>query len=221
MCFDERTSWITFVLGATFCVFNIVYFKNVSVTIVSVLFLFTLLMQLFEGLAWRTQNAKTSRLHFWATQGALIANVMQPIVVGLLCLALLGGTTRVRTFAILLMGAYMMWLIWNLNNSPAFTVLTPKEGCTHLNLAWWDSFSKNMKGINGALPYLVCLIGVIVLLLRPMDLMIFELAIILITLLISSVFYSCGVGSMWCWLVASAPLLTGIYWYYTRTVQKR
>lgn len=216
MCFDEQTSWVTFILGASFCVFNIVYFKNVSVTIVSLLFLFTLLMQVFEAIAWRTQSNTKSRIHYWATQGALIANVMQPIVVGLLCLALLSGSIKVRAFAILLMAGYMMWLLWSLNNSPSFDTLTPKKGCTHLNLGWWDAFSKNMGGVNGALPYLVCLVGIIVLLLRPIDLMVFELAIVLLTLLVSSVFYRCGVGSMWCWLVASAPLLTGVYWYYTR-----
>lgn len=177
-------------------------------------------MQLFEALAWRTQKNKNSRLHFWATQGALISNVMQPIVVGLLCLALINGSsTTNKVLAITLMAAYIGWLIYAVNNTENFKTLTPLEGCDHLNLGWWKSFGDTIKPLHGALPYMICLFGVMFLLLRPLDLMYVSAFVIATTLLISYYLYNCGTGSMWCWLVASAPVIIGAYFYNTRYVK--
>lgn len=213
MCFDERTSWATFIVGTLLNLLMVSRFKGPEVIAIAVLWQFVLLMQVFEALAWRTQSRPGSRLHSFATNGAMIANVMQPIVVGLVFLALLGGSMPYKLAAVVLMVGYVAWLIYSLNTSPNVSSLQPKEGCTHLNLSWWDNFS--FKGINGAVPYLVCLFGLLILLLRPLGLMWFEASYIFVTLIISAYFYSCGTGSMWCWLAAFAPLFTMGYLKYS------
>jgi len=55
MCWDERTSWTTFVLGTVFNVFNIFYFRDPVITVISILWEWVLMMQFFEAKAWGSQ----------------------------------------------------------------------------------------------------------------------------------------------------------------------
>jgi hypothetical protein len=213
MCWDERTSWTTFVLGTVFNVFNIFYFRDPVITVISILWEWVLMMQFFEAKAWGSQpsgKGPCSVQNKNAAAGALVANVTQPIILALGLIAFTPVPVENKILAMTVTFAYICWLTYALNKSQPHECLKPSESCSHLDLVWWKNFP------GGALPYMVTLVMVILLLLRPMDLAWFELTFILATLAVSSVFYSCGAGSMWCWFAAFAPLATGAYWYYTR-----
>ena len=174
-------------------------------------------MQIFEALSWRSQTNRSSLTHFWASNGAFLANVTQPIVVGLLCLALFKNTsTKAKLIAVAVMLGYIIWLIYKSNKISPVGELTPNPDCSHLNLSWWDkmSFEIGDATVHGAVPYFICLYSVLFLLLRPTNLMLFSMCYITVAFLISACMYTCGTGSVWCWLAAFAPLFTWLYCKY-------
>lgn len=209
MCWDEHTSVVTFVIGTVFNIFNVWYFRDTTITIISLMWQWVLLMQLFEAIAWKNQNNPIKNK--WAANGALIANVTQPIFVALALIAFTNVSTQNKVLAMVLVFLYIVWLIYALNQNKPFNELKPSESCDHLDLVWWKKFP------GGASVYLIVLLCVLVLLLRPKKLMLFETGFIFVTLAISAVFYSCGTGSMWCWFAAFAPIATGLYWNYVTT----
>jgi hypothetical protein len=204
MCWSEEVSWITLVVGTILNIFLISCVKNTTVRVVAILWQWVLLMQFFEALIWRANRTGDTKLCVWASKGALYANVLQPVIVAVLLLCLCGGgvSTQNKIVAILLVCAYVAWLVSNSVSMNKDRCVTTSEGCGHLDLVWWKEFSL------GALPYLILLGAVIFLLLRPLKFASLIAAYIFGSLIISSVFYKCGIASMWCWFAAFAPLYT-------------
>lgn len=91
-------------------------------------------------------------------------------------------------------------MIFNVKKNKEYKCTKSSEKCKHLNLAWWKDFK------YGGLVYSVVLLSIILLLLRPIKLGVFVFLYILITLIISILFYSCGQASMWCFMVVPFPL---------------
>ncbi len=215
MCWDKQTSIITFVLGTAINIFNIFYFRTTAITLLSIIWEWILLMQLFEAIAWDSQprpGEPCSAKNKFAANGALIAHVTQPVLIAFVLIAFTPVPVQNKIIAMTAVFAYVCYLIYAMNQNPPATCLVKGENCENLDLAWFSTFPG--KG----LVYGVVGIIVILLLLRPIDLAWFVLFLLAGTLLISSTFYGCkaGSGSVWCWFVASAPLFTGLYWYYTR-----
>lgn len=219
MCWNEKTSWTTFIIGTIFNIFNIYYFREPIITIISIIWEWVLLMQFFEARAWASQphisGKSCSDQNKNATAGAMIANVTQPILIAMALISFTPVPTQNKVIAMSVVFLYTCWLLYALNKNQPFECLTPTESCDHLDLVWWKNFP------GKSLPYMITLVVVILLLIRPIDLAWFELIFILATLAISAVIYSCGAASMWCWFAAFAPLFTGAYWYYTRGPPKR
>jgi hypothetical protein len=213
MCWDKRTSIITFVLGTAVNIFNIFYFQTTVITLLSIAWEWLLLMQLFEAIAWDSQpkaGEPCSPQNKLAANGALIANVTQPILIALLLIAFTPVPLQNKVIAMTAIFAYICWLVYAMNQTHPFTCLKKGEDCDHLALHWWDKFP------GGSWIYMAIIPIVVLLLLRPMDLAWASLIYIAVIAVISSTFYGCGSGSVWCWFAAFAPLLTGLYWYYTR-----
>lgn len=203
MCWDQKTSITTFVVGTLFNLFNIFYFKNTTITVVSLIWQWVLLMQLFEAIGWGSKPGSSQNK--MAAQGAMIANITQPIIVGLLLVAFSPVSTTNKAAAMTLIFGYICWLLYSLNNAPTFETLSTSKDCYHLDLVWW----KHLPG--GGMMHILTLVGVLALLLRPMEFMIFETGFIIAALALSMMFYSCGAGSIWCWFAAFAPMLTTGY----------
>lgn len=215
MCWDKQTSIITFILGTVVNIFNIFYFRTTIITLLSIIWEWVLLMQLFEAIAWDSQpgaDGECSKQNKWAANGAMIANVTQPIIIALILVAFTPVSTQNKIIAMTLVFAYICWLLYALNSNPPFKCLKPTDNCENLDLAWWNKFP------GGAIPYMIVLAVVFFLLLRPIDVAWASIIFILVTSGISSTFYNCGGnwGSVWCWFAAFAPIITGLYWYYTR-----
>ena len=217
MCWNAETSIITLVIGTILNVWNITYYKHPTITAISILWQYVLLMQLFEAVAWMNQpgNGKTcNNANKYAAKGAYLANVTQPIVFAVIMFAMQGHkgndeshldqTTKIIA-ACVLMG-YTLWLLYATNKAPEVDCLKPETECGNLTFTWWQHFEGN------AMVYMVALISLILLMVKPFKFAAMQLSYIVATFLISAYFYSCGVGSVWCWFAAFAPLLVGPMW---------
>ena len=206
MCWNEKVSWTTFVLGTLFNIFNILYFKNITMTLLSIAIEWLLLMQLFEALAWRDQQCGT--LNRFATNGALIANLTQPIMLCMLFITFSSAAQELKLMSLAIAFGYICYVLYTLNKTDKYTCLRPSESCTHLDLYWW----KNTSGII----YTITLLSIMLLLIRPMPLAVVVSGYIGFTLLASLLFYSCGAGSMWCWFTSMAPIVFGLYFKFAQ-----
>ncbi len=216
MCWDKQTSIITFVLGTAVNIFNIFYFRTTVITLLSIIWEWILLMQLFEAIAWDSQpgpggsSNNCSKQNKLAANGALIANVTQPILLALALIAFTPVPLQNKVIAMTAIFAYICWLVYAMNQTQPFTCLKKGEDCDNLNYSWWAKFP------GTAWIYMAIIPAVFLLLLRPMDLAWAAVIFIALSSAISYQFYGCGIGSVWCWFAAFAPVLTGLYWYYTR-----
>lgn len=206
MCWSEEVSWATLILGSLFNIFNIYYFRDTTVILVSIAIQWLLLMQLFEALAWRDQNCGS--LNKFATNGALIANITQPLFVCMLFIIFSPVPQSYKLLALFIAFGYMCYALYILNITNEYTCLRPSKTCSHLDLYWW----KNMNGFI----YCVTLFSIMLLLIRPFNLAVMLSGYIALTLLLSLMFYSCAAGSIWCWFTSVAPIFFAIYYSSTK-----
>ena len=203
MCWNEPVSWTTLGIGTAVNAFNVVKYNDPLLNRITLLIQWLLLMQLFEALAWRDQEC--GKLNEFATNGALIANFTQPIVV---FLAFMINNNDVsdynKSVACFIILMYISYIMYSQNNSPNYSCINPTETCSHLELIWW-------RKTNGGV-YVFTLFALFALLIRPIKVALFVGGYIAIALVVSMLFYSCSVGSMWCWFVAFAPILLSIFW---------
>ena len=95
MCLDTKTSIITLVIGTLLNIWNITHYNNTTITVVSILWQWILLMQVFEAFAWQNQpttSGECNNVNKWATKGAYLANITQPIVLAIVLFVLKGDS---------------------------------------------------------------------------------------------------------------------------------
>ena len=214
MCLDTKTSIITLIVGTVLNIWNIMHYKDATITAVSILWQWVLLMQLFEAFVWQNQPSNglqskpldCNNTNKWATKGAYLANITQPIVFAIVLFVIKGDTLsqEAKIAAGSILTGYILWLLYASNKIPEVNCLTPNNKCHNLTYYWWNQFPGN------AFVYLAALILLILIMVKPINFAVMQLSYILVTLWVSTMFYSCGSpGSMWCWLAAFAPLLVG------------
>jgi hypothetical protein len=101
---------MTLAIGTLLNIFNIVYFRDTTLTLVSIGIQWLLLMQLFEALAWRDQECGS--LNKFATNGALIANVTQPLIVCMLFLTFSSASQGCKIAALSIAMAYISYVLY-------------------------------------------------------------------------------------------------------------
>ena len=152
-----------------------------------------------------------NKTNTFAAQGALIANITQPLVAGLLLISVSDVPKSNKIAATAIMLFYICWMSYSLNKIKKVDKLTNTPTCGHLQFGWW----KQVPG--GPIFYFATLAAVVLLLLRPMKFAALEIGYITIALIAAGFIYSCGTASMWCWFAALAPLFTGIFWNMSQT----
>ena len=162
------------------------------------------MMQISEYFIWKGQEKEEPST--LGARAALIFNITQPLVV-FLCLILNSNVKMsFKITACIVILFYVSFMLTNLNRQKEYKSIKPSSNCKHISLKWWNDikYSENI--------YLITLIMIILLLLRPFSISIFTVLYLLIILLVSSMFYSCGHTSMWCWLVVPFPIFLGIFY---------
>lgn len=208
MCWNAKASLTSFIIGTLINISVILYFKNTIVCLICILWQWVLMMQISEYFIWKGQDNKESKSVTLGTRASLIFNITQPLVV-FLCLILISKVKMsFKIIASIVILFYVIFMLINLNIQKEYKSLKPSSNCKHMSLKWWSDIK------NSGLIYCITLITIILLLLRPFRISIFMSFYLLITLIISSIFYSCGQASMWCWLVVPFPIIFGVFYKY-------
>jgi hypothetical protein len=207
MCFSERISWTTFILGTLLNIWVITNYSNKVLLALTLTWQWVLLVQFFEALIWRNQpdkqNANKSICDF-ATKGVQLSVVTQPIIMFITLCVLSPVNARLKCISALFTMAYLWWLVSEITIESDCLTLSK---CDHLEYAWW----LNMSG--GAIPYVLAFIPIIFLMVRPMRIALLQFIYIYGTGFISYLLYKpCAIGSTWCWLAALAPVFTILTW---------
>jgi hypothetical protein len=208
MCWNAKASLTSFIIGTLINISVMLYFKNTIVSLICILWQWVLMMQISEYFIWKGQDNKEEKSATLGTRASLIFNITQPLVV-FLCLILISKVKMsFKIIASIVILFYVIFMLINLNIQKEYKSLKPSSNCKHMSLQWWSDIK------NSGLIYCITLITIILLLLRPFSISIFISFYLLITLLISSIFYSCGQASMWCWLVVPFPIIFGVFYKY-------
>lgn len=204
MCWSANSSITSFIIGTIINISVMLYFRTPVIYSICILWQWVLMMQLSEYFIWKDlDNKYTNGI---GTKMALIFNITQPLV-GFLCLLLTSSATiGFKIVASIIILFYMSYMLLNFNKQDEYKSLNPSGQCKHMNLKWWHDIK------NSGLIYCITLISIILLILRPLKLSIFFSIFLIITFIISFVFYTCGGASMWCWFVVPFPIFLGIFY---------
>ena len=216
MCWNEPVSWATFGIGTALSVISAAVVRKPAVIAVSIVWIWVLLMQFFEALMWRDQ--KCGKLNKFATTGAYVANIMQPIVIFIVLIVACNPPAPYKIVAGIVVAVYACYMLANafrMESQPCTEQCEDGKNCKHLYYKWWDK----MKA--GGLIYVLAIVALILLLCRPIWFGIFEVGYILLTLLVASRFFGKSTASTWCWLAAFAPLFTIFFWKMSSRIEVR
>lgn len=214
MCWTEEISWYSLIIGTIFNIITFYSFDDKNVKVVCILWQYVLLMQLFEGMIWRSKNVKECKFY---SRLAMIANITQPIIVSILLIYIQGTQEKINPIIYILLFSYIFWLLKEVWMMDGIKCINPKfkelDNCNNLELYWWYDF-KNPLSKNyevGIIFYLIVLLIPILFLLKPLSFSLFQIFYILLTFILSVVYYPCGTGSIWCWFASFAPIFTYLF----------
>lgn len=203
MCWNEQVSWATFIIGTIFNILVAYLIPDPYIIALAVAWEAVVIIQLFEAYGWRSNGQSQM-----AAYGVYITTLLQPVIIILALLVVTEASSVNKTFAVLLMVLYLGWVVYVSNITPV-GYLSTSNTCDHLEFNWWSAFP--LKSI----PYFILAVLGILLLVKPLHFAVFIVLLLSFTLLISALFYSCSVGSLWCWFSACLMPIIGIYYYYT------
>ena len=203
MCWSKEVSFLTLVAG-TFFNYHLWHFPSPMARPIAMVWQFVLGMQFFEGVSWVSKDVRSSVLSTLATRGAFVFNVAQPLVAAWLLGA--QAPLRVRATLGVLCVIYAGLVVRGTLNRPFRDLYTAT--CQHLTLYWWNWFPSALPLFN--LIFLISFSCIF-----PRKLALFLMAYGALALYISSKLYTCSYGSMWCWLVAFAPVATLLFLRFT------
>jgi hypothetical protein len=212
MCFSKDISITTFVLGiiANLSVGAYIFKAGYSHLpyryAILCLWSYALLMQLPEAVAWNNIDRQQPS-HPSVEKAAYWLNNLQPLaavvaVAGAYFVVNKTWPTPTIIIAIAAAGIFTYKAIEKSGDLLGRDVgIAPDTGCSHLNLHWWKD--------DGLLPYLglyILAMFAAILILPSNSMKFTQSAVYFGTLLLSTLLYKCGQGSLWCWMVAAAGL---------------
>lgn len=204
MCINAEISLGSFIFGTI--INGILLGSNPSTDyfILALVYEFILSMQLFDFFAWL--DSMCGKLNEFATKGAFIQNMLQPVVVMLLLLYFTKNNNKISKGIVnILLVFYISYIFYKLyyNKSPkSITCLRPTEKCKHLQYDWWSNI--------GDYPIFIYLIPIIIsflLLLSSTNFAIIHSLYFIMSFMISGMFYACGLPSMFCLFATGGPIL--------------
>jgi len=208
MCFDEKTSIITFAIGTIFNIYGVISYQDIKYTAIAILWEWILLMQVFDAIAWRNPDCGNEKNKL-AARGAYIANMTQPLVCYLVLIIIADEVSLMnKIISSILILAYICSAFYSSQEIEDVNCLERTNECANLQYYWWENQKVTLCF------YLVCILGIPILLFRPLNFAVYTSVFILATLFLSMFIYSCGTASVWCWFAAFAPVLNYFMWKY-------
>eukprot|EP00730_Choanoeca_flexa_P017245 TRINITY_DN8279_c0_g1_i2.p1 TRINITY_DN8279_c0_g1~~TRINITY_DN8279_c0_g1_i2.p1 ORF type:complete len:290 (+),score=25.62 TRINITY_DN8279_c0_g1_i2:28-870(+) len=208
MCWSESVSWWTFAVGTALSIFSIAMTKNLNIKAIAYTWQFAIFMQLTEAIIWRHQaNCKThvdpNSMCSLASRAAYSFNILQPIASYCILVVTSQATIRRKAAAAAtaIVGTVVLMTLLSAQ-PPEQPYVVEEKG--HLNFPWWFYCPS-----YASLAYLIPLATVIYNLIQPRWLMWSQLGLIAVALMTTHVVYrERHVASLWCWVVAFAPITT-------------
>ena len=193
MCWNATASITAFVLGVLVILLVCAYSVpggHRPLTVLSLGWLWVITMQLWEYLVW-------TKAGDWASVGAYVFNMTQILVLFLvfLCFGDPLPPTRVISAAVIVL---LTTLVLFLPTESVIRASTSPQH--HLQYSWWTRWVKSIL-------YVVGLGAVFLLMVRPLSWSVACLAVLYLMLLLSGLFYSDAVASMWCFFAVPFPLI--------------
>lgn len=194
MCWNETASLSAFITGIIIClsVGSISYYqKKYELMALSIGWIYVIFMQFWEFLIWKFPNNK-----FYVDMTYLF-NITQISLLGLIFLTFFTNQPKIcRFFIFFVLTFYICFFSYQTCNH---NDITHQSG--HLEYNWWsNSYSSYI--------YIFSLIFIFLCIIRPFWWSAGTLLIILLFLLLSKIFYSKSVASMWCFFAVSVPLFS-------------
>lgn len=214
MCWNEPVSWTTFAVGTALSIISASIIRKPIIIAISIAWIWALLMQVFEALMWRDQDC--GKLNKFATTGAYVANIMQPIIVFIVLIVVCNPPLPYKITASVVISVYTCYMlaqVFRMKPDNCTQKCETGKDCKHLYYKWWDK----MKA--GGIIYVIALVAVILLLCRPIWFGLFEVGYILLTLLFASRFFGRSTASTWFWLAVFAPLFTILFWKISERIE--
>lgn len=202
MCFDERTSWITFFIGTFGNVWMLS--QKPSDRIRQGLFVIwqsVLFVQLLEALIWRNLDRPMECSLYSKMLQILIT--LHPVIFTLAA----AHTTMVSRGALLVAGAYTVYALISLKCASEMRCTRPDSDCDHLS--WWWLKQHPFQGMSYVI---VSFLALAFFLNKEISFSI--IAFLAVTFFISNTtIYRCASGTMWCWFSAFAPFFSMLVLY--------
>jgi hypothetical protein len=204
MCFSEKISWITLLLGSIINIILILLLSRISNprVIIPIMLIvgwqYALLMQIPDALAWR--NSKAS----YPGKLAFVLNTTQPIILIIVVAIIL---TKLQKSFIWLIPSLLLCIVYSIyviKETPHINFdVTPESSCSNLSYRWWSKLPTSLY-------YIIMITTALAIPSAPF--VAISLFLFVSTILVSAKVVSkgCNIGSLWCWSVASAGLVIGI-----------
>lgn len=203
MCWNATASLTAFISGifASLIVSMIAYKqKKWQLFALSIGWTWVIFMQLWEYFIWK--NPPPSSQNIFYSKLAFVFNVTQVLLLGLIFLTFFHDqplSFRATAFAILFFYAcYILYYSPQLGNMAT----SPSCANPHLEYPWWNQLP------YGGIIYMLTLISIFLLLVRPFMWSLKTISVILALFGISWAFYSKSVASMWCFFAVLMPVIS-------------
>jgi hypothetical protein len=226
MCFSEEQSKKSLLFNTITCYILYTYYNSSDTRILALFFKFVGLMQLFDLIFWRNQNIQDpteSVINYTTTKIAMLANHLQPIVLGLLIYIFtgsLGELSKIMLAIYTITITYYTICIWNKIN---YTLSMTDSSVRQDTLSMTDSsVTSTSNDISNSLKwdwnlqksnlqvYFIFLLTLSVLAYENFDypINIILLFINLITFLLSAYYFkSQFIGRFWCKFASFVPII--------------
>ncbi|NDB61859.1 hypothetical protein EB001_25975, partial [bacterium] len=163
MCWNEKVSWVTFIIGSIFSVIGLSYSTTPSKTWLHLFFQLVLFVQFGEALVWRDIDQRESKIPHKKTCGNLgkIGSIitffsvwLQPLL-GMYLLTVIDTPKSLQTVYAMLLLVYMVSSISNMPNVFR-TCYKPvcKDDCAYKNLEFTGWNNTPVMGYM----YMLCII---------------------------------------------------------------
>ena len=207
MCFDEKTSWTTFIIGTIGNIWLLSKGVNDKIRIgLFVLWQTVLFVQLLEAMLWRSineadKNVRNNLVSDKYQKCKAISRVLLALLVGQPVIFILSSTYTSDKLAIgaVIAMLYGLFAIYGTTYTEVNCPLPTKE-CPHLTHDWLGQIP------YGGFAYMA--VSVLSIAFFNEKVMLPIAAFLGVTYGLSNMIYSCASSSLWCWFSAMAPYFT-------------
>jgi hypothetical protein len=200
MCWNAPVSLASFLSGLLVSFgmgFLALKQKKIELAVLSFGWSWVICMQLFEYFIW-THPEDNNVYARWA----FVFNITQILLLGLLFLTFFDHPTPNKIAVCSILFVYVFYMLYYAHD--AMINISKQE---HLQYNWWETLPL------GNWVYILSLCAVFLLIIRPFAWSLRTLGVIIFLLLISTLFYSNSIASMWCWFSVSVPIFSYLLYF--------